>query len=253
MNPKRALNFDLDGWAWPAGTAFRTAVPWWFADTEEVTGSNPVAPTNTVLTSGNAGQLAVRDRHLDGAAHPQRPQPLPHGQGRTAPWRQFRVRGSTRRPPRRPYRGWHRSHSAVGALSGFEVGSGTVVGAKGSIPACGPPSSRQLPGATGPPGWERPSADKPDRTEPRRTRGIVHQAHQRLRAQPQGPAADRPGQGAGQQAREPPQARGAAPALCQALTTLRSAARRSGGGAGRGRARLRPGGRWPSAGPSPDH
>jgi hypothetical protein len=29
-------------------------------DTEEVTGSNPVAPTNKALTSGNAGQIAVR-------------------------------------------------------------------------------------------------------------------------------------------------------------------------------------------------
>src|SRR4029450_1435630 len=32
----------------------------WFADTEEVTGSNPVAPTNNTLTSRNAGQTAVR-------------------------------------------------------------------------------------------------------------------------------------------------------------------------------------------------
>jgi hypothetical protein len=33
--------------------------PPWISDTEEVTGSNPVAPTIPVLTSGNAGQLAV--------------------------------------------------------------------------------------------------------------------------------------------------------------------------------------------------
>jgi hypothetical protein len=31
-----------------------------FADTEEVTGSNPVAPTNKTLTSVSAGQIAVR-------------------------------------------------------------------------------------------------------------------------------------------------------------------------------------------------
>jgi hypothetical protein len=37
-------NFGLYGRVRPAGTAFSTAVPWWFADTEEVTGSNPVAP-----------------------------------------------------------------------------------------------------------------------------------------------------------------------------------------------------------------
>jgi hypothetical protein len=30
-----------------------------FADTEGVTGSNPVAPTMKALTSGNAGQVAV--------------------------------------------------------------------------------------------------------------------------------------------------------------------------------------------------
>ena len=29
-------------------------------DTEEIAGSNPVAPTNMPLTSGNAGQFAVR-------------------------------------------------------------------------------------------------------------------------------------------------------------------------------------------------
>jgi hypothetical protein len=33
-----------------------------FADTEGVTGSNPVAPTIDALTSGNAGQSAVRGR-----------------------------------------------------------------------------------------------------------------------------------------------------------------------------------------------
>jgi hypothetical protein len=32
------------------------------SDTEEVTGSNPVAPTNNTVTSGNAGQFAVRGR-----------------------------------------------------------------------------------------------------------------------------------------------------------------------------------------------
>ena len=32
------------------------------SDTEEVTGSNPVAPTTPPLTSGNAGQFAVRGR-----------------------------------------------------------------------------------------------------------------------------------------------------------------------------------------------
>jgi hypothetical protein len=32
------------------------------SDAEEVTGSNPVAPTTSALTSGNAGQLAVRGR-----------------------------------------------------------------------------------------------------------------------------------------------------------------------------------------------
>jgi hypothetical protein len=31
-----------------------------FADTEEVTGSKPVAPTSMVLTSGSPGQFAVR-------------------------------------------------------------------------------------------------------------------------------------------------------------------------------------------------
>jgi hypothetical protein len=35
---------------------------WFFPDTEGVTGSNPVAPTNKALTSGNAGQLAIWGR-----------------------------------------------------------------------------------------------------------------------------------------------------------------------------------------------
>jgi hypothetical protein len=48
-------NFDPYGRARPAGMAVRTAVPC-IADTEEVTGSNPVAPTHKALTSGNAGE-----------------------------------------------------------------------------------------------------------------------------------------------------------------------------------------------------
>ena len=39
-----------------AETAVRTAVTGGFADTEEVTGSNPVAPTINALTSGNSGE-----------------------------------------------------------------------------------------------------------------------------------------------------------------------------------------------------
>jgi hypothetical protein len=37
-----------------AETGFRTAVPRWFADTEEVTGSNPVAPTIILAGHGVA-------------------------------------------------------------------------------------------------------------------------------------------------------------------------------------------------------
>jgi hypothetical protein len=45
MVPCKAARDLAKGRAWP--------------DTEGVTGSNPVAPTNNALTSGNAGQLAV--------------------------------------------------------------------------------------------------------------------------------------------------------------------------------------------------
>jgi hypothetical protein len=45
------------GWQRPERTAPSTAVPRIFADTEEVTGSNPVAPTIPALTSGNAAGL----------------------------------------------------------------------------------------------------------------------------------------------------------------------------------------------------
>jgi hypothetical protein len=45
-------NFDPYGRARPGETAVRTAVPWWFADTEEVTGSNPVAPTTVLAGQG---------------------------------------------------------------------------------------------------------------------------------------------------------------------------------------------------------
>src|SRR4051794_10768549 len=83
-------------------------------DTEGVTGSNPVAPTNKALTSENAGQFAVRDRHLDDAAHSQRLQPLPPRPGHDPPrGASSESGGPTRRPPRRPHRGGHRSHSAV--------------------------------------------------------------------------------------------------------------------------------------------
>jgi hypothetical protein len=55
-------NFGTYGQQRPVGTAVSTAVPGWFADTEEVTGSNPVAPTNKALTSANDGQFAVWGR-----------------------------------------------------------------------------------------------------------------------------------------------------------------------------------------------
>jgi hypothetical protein len=42
---KRAFPFRIYGPSRPARTAFRTAVPWWFADTEEDGGSTPPAPT----------------------------------------------------------------------------------------------------------------------------------------------------------------------------------------------------------------
>src|SRR5919106_5864766 len=48
------------------------------------------------------------------------------------------------------------------------------------------------------------------------TDAIDRQAHQGLRAKPEGPAAHRAGKGASQQAGEPPQARGAAAALREA-------------------------------------
>jgi hypothetical protein len=41
LDAKSALNFVAYGRRRPAGTAIATAVPRWFADTEEVTGSNP--------------------------------------------------------------------------------------------------------------------------------------------------------------------------------------------------------------------
>jgi hypothetical protein len=43
-------NFGTHGPARPAGTIASTAVPWWFADTEEDGGSTPPAPTVVTLT-----------------------------------------------------------------------------------------------------------------------------------------------------------------------------------------------------------
>jgi hypothetical protein len=50
----RAVPSRLDGRRRPATAAPSTAVPRWFPDTDEVTGSNPVAPTGKAVTSRNA-------------------------------------------------------------------------------------------------------------------------------------------------------------------------------------------------------
>jgi hypothetical protein len=57
LDVKRAFPFRVYGRGRPGRTASSTAVPRWFADTEGVTGSNPVAPTTVV-----AGQSPVRAR-----------------------------------------------------------------------------------------------------------------------------------------------------------------------------------------------
>jgi hypothetical protein len=56
---KRAFPFTVYGRRRPGTTAPSTAVPCVF-DTEEVTGSNPVAPTTPGLTSGNAARSFLR-------------------------------------------------------------------------------------------------------------------------------------------------------------------------------------------------
>jgi hypothetical protein len=49
---KRTHNFGIYGWRRPGETAIRTALPHPFADTEGVTGSNPVAPTTVLAGQG---------------------------------------------------------------------------------------------------------------------------------------------------------------------------------------------------------
>jgi hypothetical protein len=58
-NARRALNFTstVGGDLGERRVAQRFPV---FADTEEVTGSNPVAPTNSPLTSANASAWCLR-------------------------------------------------------------------------------------------------------------------------------------------------------------------------------------------------
>jgi hypothetical protein len=64
QNPVPRFNSGhrLHPFAYDRGTRARSSAGEHFPDTEGVTGSNPVAPTSKPLTSGNAGQFAVRSR-----------------------------------------------------------------------------------------------------------------------------------------------------------------------------------------------
>ena len=96
--PCRAAKDLAKGRAWP--------------DTEEVTGSNPVAPTHKTLTSGNAGQFAVRGRFRDlctgWRAFPLLNLPV-HGPTRPAPAHSLLRAAPVRREPLGPNR-HHLSH-----------------------------------------------------------------------------------------------------------------------------------------------